>query len=500
MASWLSLSVSDSRVGRRHATQWRRSGDYKTPEGTVENSATRLANGRAGVGYFGPRLFASGGFQVEDSRFGVPFAAGFEGRGKEASGTPEEEVFIELASRRQVGRFDAGMRNLTTRVIDEFRVVFTVIDYQHEELETADGIESVGTVFDNRAYVLRAEVNQRQTATLAGKFGVWSKIRQYVATGEETLAPPTDQMALAMFAYEELDFGRYRVQVGGRVERNAYTVAARAEGHDGISGDLAHEPPDVRDRTFTGASASVGLLVDLDEHVAFVANVTRSYRAPALEELYNFGPHIGNLLFEVGNPDLEREATVGLDLSLRHQSSRFRGSVNAYVYDIDNFVFPAVSAVEVDGLRLAPFRQGNSRFVGFEATGSVQLAGTVWVNLGLGMVDAELTDTNEALPRIPPLRGQVSFDVPYRGFTVSPEWAFAAAQNQVFRNETKTDGYSVFNLKGSYVWSRRHMVHILSGSVYNVTDELYRSHTSFIKNLAPEVGRGVKLAYSMRFF
>ena len=469
----------------------RRSSDYNTPEGTVENSATRLSNGRAGVGYLGDRLFASGGFQVEDGRHGIPFAGVFEERGEEETGTPEEEVFIELASRRQVGRFDAGMRNLPNGVIDGFRVVFNVIDYQHTELETTAGVESAGTVFDNRAYVLRAEVNQRQTATLAGKFGVWSKVRQYVATGEEALAPATDQTALAAFAYEELDFGRYRVQVGGRVERNAYTVAARAEGH---------EAPDVRDRTFTGASASAGIQVDLGENVAFVANVTRSYRAPALEELYNFGPHVGNLVFEVGNPDLEREATVGLDLSLRRQSSRFRGSVNAYVYDIDNFVFPAVGDVEVDGLRLAPFRQGNSRFAGFEVAGSVQLAGTVWVNVGVGMVDAELTDTNEALPRIPPLRGQVSVDIPYRGFTVSPEWVFAAEQEQVFRNETKTDGYSVFNLKASYVWPLQHMVHILSVSGYNLTDELYRSHTSFIKNLAPEVGRGVKLAYSMRFF
>jgi len=477
----------------------RRSGDYTTPEGTVENSATRLSNGRAGVGYLGDRLFASAGFQVEDGRHGVPFAGEFEG-GEKEPGTPAEQVFVELAARRQVGRFDAGMRNLPNGVIDEFRVVFSVIDYQHTELERANGVQSVGTVFDNRAYILRVEVNQRQTATLAGKFGLWSKIRQYVATGEEALAPPTDQNALAVFAYEELDFGRFRVQVGGRVERNAYTVAPRAEGHDGGSGDLAREPPAVRDRTFTGASASVGIQVDLGENVAFVANVTRSYRAPALEELYNFGPHIGNLLFEVGNPNLEREATVGLDLSLRHQSSRFRGSVNAYVYDIDNFVFAAVSDTEIDGLRVAPFLQAHSRFVGFEVTGNVQLAGTVWVNLGIGMVDAELIDTNEALPRIPPLRGQVSFDIPYRGFTVSPEWAFAAAQTQVFRDETETDGYVVFNLKASYVWPMRHIVHILSVNGYNLTNELYRSHTSFIKDLAAEVGRGVKLAYSMRFF
>ena len=152
------------------------------------------------------------------------------------------------------------------------------------------------------------------------------------------------------------------------------------------------------------------------------------------------------------------------------------------------------------GPRVTVDLDSEDRFVGFEVTGSAQLVGTVWVNLGLGMVDAELTDTNEALPRIPPLRGQVSVDMPYRGFTVSPEWAFAAAQNQVFRNESETDGYSVFNLKASYVRPMPHMVHILSLSGYNLTDELYRSHTSFIKNLTPEVGRGVKLAYSIRFF
>ena len=483
----------------------RRSSDYTTPEGTIENSATRLSSGRAGVGYLGDRLFVSGGFQIEDGRYGVPFAGAFhadEGDGA-AAGARDDAVRINLESRRRVGRFDAGMRNLTSGVIDEFRVVFNVIDWQQDELETAGGVERVDTTFDNRAYVLRAEVNQRQTATLTGRFGVWTKARQYVATGEEALAPPTDQTAVAAFAYEELDFGRYRIQVAGRVERNAYTVAARdADGDDegGGAPSAALTAPDVRDRTFTGASVSAGFQADLGEHVSFVANVTRSYRAPALEELYNFGPHIGNLVFEVGNPDLEREATIGLDLSLRHQSSRFRGSVNVYVYDIDNFVFAAVGDAEIDGLRVAPFMQANSRFVGFETTASVQLADRVWMNLGLGMVAAELTDTHEPLPRIPPLRGSVSVDIPYRGFTVSPEWTVAAEQNQVFRNETETGGYSVFNLKASYVWPRQHVVHILSMTGYNLTDTLYRSHTSFIKDLAPEIGRGVRLAYSMRFF
>ena len=477
----------------------RRSDDYDTPEGTVENSETRLTTGRAGVGYFGERLFTSGGFTLEDSRYGVPFAGEFHS--DEDAGAPGEdqsELFVDIDSQRRVGRFDIGMQNVGTDALDAFRVVFNVIDWGHDEIEIADGTERVGTMFNNRTYVVRAEFDQRQRATLSGTYGVWTKVRNYVATGEEALAPPTDQTAFAAFGYEELAFGPHRLQIGGRVERNAYTVDPRTESDHTEAGDV--EPPEVRDRDFTGLSASVGFQTDLGADATFVTNLTRSYRTPALEELYNFGPHVGNLVFEIGNPDLERESTVGLDLSVRHQSTRVRGDFNVYVYDIDNFVFAAVSDEVIEGLSVAEYLQGDSRFIGFDAKGSVRLGAQVWVNLGLGLVDAELTRTNEALPRIPQLRGQLSVDVPYRGFTITPEWIFASKQDRVFRDETETDGSSVLNVRASYMWPRQHMVHIVSVAGYNLTNELYRNHTSFIKDLAPEIGRGVKFAYSLRFF
>ena len=478
----------------------RRSDDYDTPEGTVENSATRLTTGRAGVGYFGERLFASGGFTLEDSRYGVPFAGEFHGEEDVGAPAGEEDAerFVDIDSQRRVGRFDVGMQNVGTNVLDAFRVVVNVIDWGHDEIEIADGTERAGTMFNNRTYVVRAEFDQRQTAALSGTYGVWTKVRNYVATGEEALAPPTDQTAFAAFGYEELAFGSHRLQLGGRVEQNAYAVDPREA--SGSEGEGGLEPPEVRDRDFTGMSASVGFQTDLGTDATFVANVTRSYRAPALEELYNFGPHVGNLLFEIGNPDLEREATLGLDLSIRHQSTRLRGDFNFYVYDMDNFVFAAVTDEVLDGLSVAEYLQGDSRFIGFDAKGSVRLGEQVWLNLGLGLVDAELTRTNEALPRIPPLQGQLSVDVPYRGFTITPEWIFASKQDRVFRDETETDGYSVLNVRASYVWPRQHMVHILSVAGYNLTNELYRNHTSFIKDLAPEIGRGVKFGYSLRFF
>jgi len=40
----------------------------------------------------------------------------------------------------------------------------------------------------------------------------------------------------------------------------------------------------------------------------------------------------------------------------------------------------------------------------------------------------------------------------------------------------------------------------VTAQAYNLGNTTYRLHTSFIKDLAPEMGRGVKVSYSVRLF
>jgi iron complex outermembrane receptor protein len=242
------------------------------------------------------------------------------------------------------------------------------------------------------------------------------------------------------------------------------------------------------------------LHLDLASQTALVATLTRSYRAPALEELYNFGPHVGNLAFEIGNTNLDREASVGFDVSLRHRAARARGEINAFMYNIDNFVFAQSTRLQIDGLFVSPYLQGNSRFVGFDGQASVGLHEHLWANVSAGYVRARLTDSDENVPRIPPFHGRVWFDIPFGGLTVTPEVIWAATQDQVFRNETETSGYTLVNLQSSYMLARSHYGHVFTISGDNLTNELYRRHTSFIKDLAPEMGRRIRISYGIRFF
>jgi iron complex outermembrane receptor protein len=44
------------------------------------------------------------------------------------------------------------------------------------------------------------------------------------------------------------------------------------------------------------------------------------------------------------------------------------------------------------------------------------------------------------------------------------------------------------------------MAHVFGIDAFNLGDRLYRNHLSFIKDRAPEIGRGVRFTYTVRFF
>ena len=430
----------------------------------------------------------------------------------EEHGHEEEEIDrIELDSRRWNFRFTGGLRDLGT-AIDSFVLKLSLTDWAHDEIEVdAEETRNIGTRFNQQEFVYRGVFEQKSVGPLSGRFGLWGLDREFTATGEEALSPPIDQTGFALYALEELDFETTKFQFGGRLETQRYRPGFVERGgghaddekgeeeqdHEAEEGDEIPEPVN---RTFTGASASAGLQVDTWSGGALVVNYSHSFRAPSLEELYNYGPHAGTLSFEVGDPALHPETGDGVEMSLRHNSQNLRGELNLFYYNFDNFIFPFAPGEVEDGLPVIEFTQRNARFLGTEANLDINLNPRLWLNLGMDYVDAQETDLNTPLPRIPPLRGKLGFDFNRLGFRVSPELILASHQHQTFTGETRTPGYAVLNLKGSYTFAQQHLAHQFSVKVFNLSDRLYRNHSSFIKDLAPEIGRGLRLTYTVRFF
>jgi iron complex outermembrane receptor protein len=127
------------------------------------------------------------------------------------------------------------------------------------------------------------------------------------------------------------------------------------------------------------------------------------------------------------------------------------------------------------------------------------MVGDLWFEGKADYVRAELVEENKNLPRIPPLRGTVALEWRHQAFTLRPEMVMVNQQTRVFDNETPTAGYAVFNVNASYAFVSHRVVHVISLNGHNLSDTLYRNHLSFIKTIAPEIGRNIQLNYTLRF-
>lgn len=482
-----------------------RSGDYSAPTGRIDNSRSDLQHANAGFGKRTSAASFSLQYNLQDGAYGIPFASQFHSHGEDgATGQDGEAERVGIAFRRQQVRLNGSLLQLGS-LAERFDLKLSYTDWNHRELEGA----AIGTEFFNKQFIYRGELVQKRRGPWNGSLGFWGMQRDFKAIGEEALAPPVEQSAFAVFGLQQLNFERVRLQFGGRIENNRYSprgpLAAHAHDHEEEGADAdgeeeAHEDENAPKRGFTGLSLGAGANFRLWSGGAFVANYSHSYRAPSLEELYNFGPHVGNVTFEVGNPQLSRERSDGIDLSLRHQAGRVRAEYNFFYYRMNSLIYLAPTGHIEDGLPEADYLQANGRYFGHEMKFQVSLHDSLTLLTGIDQVTANVTSANTPLPRIPPFRARVGFDYRKKGFNVRPELAMSWRQDKVSPNELPTAGYVLPNLNASYTIAGQHALHVFGAYFFNLSDRIYRNHLSFIKEFAPEMGRGVRFSYTMHFY
>jgi iron complex outermembrane receptor protein len=464
----------------------RRSGDVRTPEGDLENSQSRNGFGNVGLSWTGENRYFGGSYGYDDTKYGIPVV---------------EEGQVQLTPRRHAFGLRTGGQGLTG-ALESYRATLSARRYKHEELEG----QEVGTAFQNNTEEIELMAGHRAVGRLKGSLGAWILNRAFGASGAEALSPDVDSRAVSAFVYEEITWPHVTFQFAGRVDHTRYS------------------PVDEDERAFTSGSGSLGLLfrpAAANERFTVAMSLARAARNPALEELFYFGPHPGNFAFEVGNPDLEPEHALGFDLSARWRGARASGEVTYFRNDIQNFVFrrPLTEAqlvrrlrefegrfperdLEIDGAEEFPIIENvsaDSVLQGIEAHGDFGLTSRLFAEFGLDYVRGMLKDSDDPLPRMPPFRTQLGLRYQYNAFQVGGAVTAVAKQDRIFDVETPTDGYGLLRLYTAYSVMSGRVLHTITARLDNVTDELYRNHLSLIKDLAPEMGRNVKVLYNVRF-
>jgi iron complex outermembrane recepter protein len=484
------IHVGNGRFALHIGGAGRRSGDYQTPEGDVDNSDSRMGMGQIGAAWTGEHAYAGASYGYDDTKYGIPFV---------------EDGMISLTPKRHAFSVRAGA---TERAgwLQSYRATLGVRRYEHSELEGTE----VGTTFNNDSVEAEVLLSHRPVGRLVGSVGGWFLDRSFAATGAEALAPPIDQRGFAGFLYEEVKFPHLTLQFGGRVDRTRFEPLANLPARD-----------------FTEVSGSLGLLIQPEaakDNFVIALSLARAARNPALEELYFFGPHPGNLAFEIGNPELESERGLGFDASVRGRSERFEVELTVFRNQLKNYVFrhPLTEAEfhareeefherfdvhdeDASGghdhgeFPFVEFTGRDATLMGFEAHGDLKLTPELTLEATVDVVRGELTDTGDPLPRIPAARLVAGLNYQRGGFQVGGSITAIADQVRVFGDETPTEGATLGKLFASYVFERGGVLNTITARVDNIADTLYRNHLNYLKDVLPEAGRSFKLVYSVGF-
>ena len=202
------------------------------------------------------------------------------------------------------------------------------------------------------------------------------------------------------------------------------------------------------------------------------------------------------------HPVLEEEIGLGLDVSLRLQTGRFSGELTFFRQEFDDFIFQAFTGEEEDGFPVVLYSQEDAEFSGVELKGRIELYERENHHLHLSLVgdlvEAEL-DAGGNLPRIPPMRFGGGLHYHSESWNASAEVRWVDDQTDVAVNESPTDSYTMVNASLGYRLLLRNQIIDVLVRGRNLTDEEARSHTSFLKNVAPLPGRNVTLSLRFQF-
>ncbi len=460
------------------------------------NSFTESKGGAAGASYIWEGGYFGVAYSGIDSRYGT---------------VAEKEVTIDLEQRRWDAR---GAFYKPFAPIKSITYKFGYSDYTHTEFEGPD----VGTVFTIEGYDGRIEVAHEKVGVFEGVFGFQTQRTDFFALGEEAFLPPVRTDTNSGFLFEEIALGVVRLQFGGRYDHQSAETETNPDFGPGLT------------REFDAFSGSGGIAYDLNEQYSVALSLAYTQRPPTYTELFADGPHIATNAFEIGDPDLDLEESVGVDLSLRKKTGRITGAISLFYNRFENFINLAPTGEFVpepeDELPVFVFRGTNADFIGGEIEATFHLlepyageaassgkdakdvvmsgrAGSqhrLHLDTKADYVYAQDRQTDRSLPRITPFRTSAALVYEWSDrFGARIEGQYVHQQDRTAEFELSTNSYFLLSASASY----RVKAGPVEFDVYvkgtNLTDEEARLHTSFVKDIAPLAGRGALLGVRATF-
>ena len=256
-------------------------------------------------------------------------------------------------------------------------------------------------------------------------------------------------------------------------------VSTRNEG--GFFGDRS---------TSNGAgSGFVALTAGSFRGFSTTVQVAKGFRDPVLSDRYFRGP--SGRGFITGNPDLEPERSLQLDLGLRFTSNRVRVATYFYHYRIDDLIERYQAQTDFFFFR----NRGRAQLRGFEVEAQASLGWDVTLESAFQIARGRALDDDTYLDDIAPetLSLQLRKSLPVRDAFVQMRTAWYAEDTRPGPTEIAVPGYTMLDAAGGFTVVEYLDLRL---SARNLLNELYMASQDV--RTVPAPGRSVALSAVFR--
>ena len=244
-------------------------------------------------------------------------------------------------------------------------------------------------------------------------------LKAQMIRGEMPL-PDASFTSAGLFAQDEwrLAGGRLILDIGGRLDGNFVRSGEchNVEYVDNVTSGSHNENPAGKYVTFAPAkrsflswSLNAGAVFKASDMADVVLRLSRSYRAPSLEELFKFIDLTGNKV-RLGNPSLNAEKALSADLGLRLHTDALTLEASLYGSLVRDMIVERLHKTDPASVNdtLVLENAGKALLFGAEMKASLRLDSGVELYAGAGWTRGlEVSDGGMPLPQIPPLSGRL---------------------------------------------------------------------------------------------
>ncbi len=339
------------------------------------------------------------------------------------------------------------------------------------------------------------------------------------------LVPTADESSVGVYVFEETSIGDVELQAGVRYDTRK--VEAPLDGQNNayfVSKGFFDGTNNKQD--FSAFGGSLGATYRLNNDFTVATNLSQGFRTPSIFELFAGGTHGGVQAFQIGNPNLKKESSLGLDVSLRYQKDETNANLTVYSNTIKDYIQlantgfyrnPTTGERASEGLPEMQNEQTDARIDGIEFSLDSKIANSTTIRVTAEYIQGKDTKNNHDLAYIPPshisigatqslgsfgnfTKNEILADVHmYEKQKVAGSFEPFSQYNATPFGSADTSGYALFDLGYHSTINFANRDIDLSVKATNIFDLGYRDYLDTYKGYALAMGRNVKFNLSVPF-